>query len=210
MKKSFTVIEIIIVFLLILAAAFFMVPKSFENTRQAKNIEAWSEYYAKVQYMFSAIAAQKDEKLIKQFDDAKTNELRGEMLLELIKPYMRTGSGVEQSSYKPYYMNNMPVMDGQLYSFNNLYSTSDNKIFGLKWLNNDSKDGTYAVMMLDINGIEPPNMWGKDIFGINITLENIEPFGNSSDINAVKSDCSSRGSGVMCSYYYIWGGGDVD
>ena len=64
------------------------------------------------------------------------------------------------------------------------------------------------MLMFDMNGLLPPNRWGKDIFGINIYSEgHIEPFGKNFDMSDLKLDCSEKGLGINCSYYYIIGGG---
>ena len=66
-------------------------------------------------------------------------------------------------------------------------------------------------MMFDINGILPPNRWGKDIYGVSIfDGGRIEPFGYDEDMEDLREDCSKQGSGVSCSYYYKIGGGFDD
>ena len=68
-----------------------------------------------------------------------------------------------------------------------------------------------GIMMFDMNGILPPNRWGKDIFGINIyDGGKIEPFGFDKDMIELKKDCSDNGTGIDCSYYYKIGGGFDD
>ena len=66
-------------------------------------------------------------------------------------------------------------------------------------------------MMFDINGILPPNRWGKDIYGVNIyDVLKIEPFGFDKSMDELKKDCSEAGTGINCSYYYKIGGGFDD
>ncbi len=62
-------------------------------------------------------------------------------------------------------------------------------------------------MMFDMNGIKGPNIWGKDIFGINIYIDGkITPLGYDWNLEELKQDCSEHGSGVSCSHYYRIGG----
>ena len=62
--------------------------------------------------------------------------------------------------------------------------------------------------MYDVNGKLGPNRWGKDVFGINIYSQgHIEPFGKQFEMDELRIDCSDKGLGVNCSYYYIIGGG---
>ena len=66
------------------------------------------------------------------------------------------------------------------------------------------------MMMFDINGILPPNIWGKDIYGVDIKKDSIKPFGADLSMERLQQDCSATGSGVGCSYYYNIGGGFND
>ena len=62
-------------------------------------------------------------------------------------------------------------------------------------------------MLVDLNGIKKPNMWGKDIYGINIFLDGkITPLGYDWSVDTMKKDCSEGGTGVSCSHYYRIGG----
>ena len=60
--------------------------------------------------------------------------------------------------------------------------------------------------MYDVNGSQGPNIWGKDIFGLNIYTDRFEPFGKSSSVSEQKQDCSKNGTGLSCSNYYLIGG----
>ena len=80
-----------------------------------------------------------------------------------------------------------------------------NEIIGFKWINeNCEKDELCAIMIFDLNGLEKPNVFGEDIFGININRNGISAFGEDTDINMLKQNCKS--SGTYCSYYYLIGG----
>ena len=60
--------------------------------------------------------------------------------------------------------------------------------------------------MYDVNGRTGPNVWGKDVFGLNIYADKFEPFGKNEPINVQKQDCSKNGTGLLCSNYYLIGG----
>lgn len=205
-KNGFTIIEVVVVFLLMLGIAFFILPKSFDNTKQAKLISKWAENYSEAEYMFSVIKAQKDGEIRERLDYIKSDKERNKLLLEIIKPYLRITSKVG-SDYKQYYMNNLAVAPGGKYYFDTFYFTNTNQIVGLKWIKPDCKDiDVCAVMDFDVNGLSKPNAWGTDIFGINILKDSIEPIGKNIDPNILKDDCSKGGFGVYCSYYYLIGG----
>lgn len=204
-KNGFTIIEVTVVFLLILGVTFLVLPKSLDNTRQAKLISKWTQTYSEIEYMFSAIKAQQDGTIIQKGSGLK-KESEKSVLLDIIKPYLRITSKVD-SNYKPHSMDKKEITPKSMYYFDTFYQTSLNEILGLKWI--DRECGTNkicAIMSFDINGSTPPNTWGYDIFGINIFENKIEPIGREMLPDVLKFDCSKRGSGVSCSYYYLIGG----
>lgn len=205
-KNGFTIIEVVIVFLLMLGITFFLLPKNLESTRQAKLVSKWSEKYNELEYMFSVIRAQKDSEIKKKFQTIENDKGKEKVLLEAIKPYLRISSEVKEP-YKQYYMNKMDVPKMGRYYFDKYYYTSQNEILGLKLVNPEcNQNEICAVMAFDINGINPPNTWGIDIYGINVLKNGIEPFGKNVDPESLKTNCSKNGSGVDCSYYYLMGG----
>lgn len=206
-KNGFTIIEVIAVFLLILGVTFFILPMSLDNTKQARLISKWTEVYSEMEYMFSVIKAQTDGYLEEQFKRAPDNKGRTELLLGVVRPYLRIKSGVATSDYSQSYMNKTPVRENDRYYFDNFYYTSSDQIVGLKWFTKNCKDETVCgVIAMDVNGITPPNTWGKDVFGINILKSSIEPIGKNMDQDVLKNDCSAYGNGIYCSYYYLIGG----
>ena len=105
-------------------------------------------------------------------------------------------------------MNNSRIGKNQYYYFDDFYYAENNTIIGIKDLEQQNADDPMFMLMFDLNGLLPPNRWGKDIFGINIYGEgHIEPFGKQFDMADLKLDCSEKGFGINCSYYYIIGGG---
>ena len=199
--------EYSIVLLVIAGVLLYFMPVPFESTRQAGFISRWNETYNKVNYMFQVIHAHISDDVLKSFERAKTSEEREKLLIQIIKPYLRINT--EKSVPKRYrtkYMNKTRVYKGQDYYFDDLFYTEDSKIVGVKDMH--EHDGPLFVLMFDINGILPPNTWGKDIFGISIFDEGrIEPFGEGLNMDDLKQDCSPSGLGITCSYYYIIGGG---
>lgn len=206
-KKGFTIVEVVMVFLLIFGVTFFILPKNLDTTRQARFISKWIQKYSELEYMFSVIKAQHDEELNSKINHAADNNEREEVLLETIKPYLRITSKVTDTKYKQYYMDGEKVAPETKYYFNELYNTSSNEIVGLKWFENKCRKGVVcAAIVFDINGLEKPNKWGHDIFGINVLKDQIDPMGMGVDPYVLKRDCSHKGYGTYCSYYYLIGG----
>ena len=109
--------------------------------------------------------------------------------------------------YSSYYLNGEKVKQGDEFYFNNLYLSKNNKIIGIKDIKDDDIYHPAFIMMFDMNGLNGPNTWGKDVFGINIFVDGkINPIGAGWDIEDLKKDCSTTGTGVSCSHYYRIGG----
>ncbi len=206
-KNGFTIIEVVIVFLLILGVTFFILPLSLNNTKQAQFISKWVNTYSGLEYVFSSIKAQNELDLEQKFRHAQNNDYKTAVMLNIIKPYLRFKSGVSNQTYQPLYMDKKAIAQGDKYYFDNLYFWDEDKIFGLKWVSDKCKENDVcALMLIDINGIKLPNTWGKDIFGVNIFKDKIEPLGKNIERTILKNDCSPFGFGVYCSYYYLIGG----
>lgn len=195
-KNGFTIIEVSVVFLLILGIAFLVIPRTLNDTKQAKLISKWGQTYSETEYTFSAIKAQLEGNVVNPQKD----------LLAIIRPYFRMTSKVN-GGYRHYFMNKQPVMKDTTYHFDSFYLTSTKEILGLKWINQRCESSTVcALVSFDVNGSLPPNMWGIDVFGINVYKDKIEPIGKNVSPDMIKYDCSKKGSGVNCSYYYLIGG----
>lgn len=208
-KKRFWKLEYSITLFVIFGLIMLFVPIKIENYFQASLITKWNDRYNKVAYMFTVINAQTDDEILKSFAEAKTAEQREKLLLQLVKPYLR----IHQTDkfprrYKPKFMNGDRVAKKDYYYFNELYFADNGmQIVGIKDLVKHGNNSPWFMMMFDINGVLPPNTWGKDIFGIYIYDEGkIRPFGYEKNMEALAEDCSESGKGVDCSYFYRIGG----
>jgi hypothetical protein len=152
--------------------------------------------------------AQADAEIIKSFNHAKTNQEREKIMMTLVKPYLRVSAEDEVTNkYNVSYMNGNKVKKGDNYYFDNLYKTYTNTIIGIKDIKDEDVFHPVFIMMFDMNGLKGPNVWGKDIYGINIFIDgNITPLGTGKELEDLKKDCSTLGTGVSCSQYYRIGG----
>ena len=209
MKKHYWKLEYSIALFVFLGILLLVMPVSIENTRQANFISKWNEKLNRVEYMFSVINAHISDDMLKSMKRAQTSQEREKLMLALIKPYLRIDiDGLPVKHYHPRYINGAKVYRGQTYFFDEFYFAENNSIVGVKDIKSEKFDGVLFLMMFDMNGILPPNRWGKDIFGINIyDGGKIEPFGFDKDMTELKKDCSETGTGLGCSYYYKIGGG---
>ncbi len=204
-KKHYLKLEHSIFLFILLGILLLIMPVSFESTRQAGFISKWNEKFNRVEYMFSVINAHITEDILKSMNRAKTPEEREAILFALVKPYLRISDN-RPRRYKPKYINGSKVYKGQTYFFDDFYFAENNTIVGIKDIKSDKSEDALFLMMFDINGILPPNRWGKDIYGVSIfDGGKIEPFGFDLDMKELKKDCFE--TGISCSYYYKIGGG---
>ena len=211
-KKHYWKLEYSIALFVMLGVILLIMPFSIENTRQANFISKWNETFNRVEYMFSVMNAHISDDMIKSFNKADTPDEREKLLLTIVKPYLRINTAnYPNRHYRPRYINGNRIYKGQRYFFDDFYFAENNTIVGIKDIKSDKADDVFFLMMFDINGLLPPNRWGKDIYGVNIyDGGKIEPFGFDKSMDELKKDCSEAGTGINCSYYYKIGGGFDD
>lgn len=215
MKKNnaFTLAEISIIFLLIVLTVVIVLPHLIEDNKKLTAITQWKSTYHNLEYIFSALKVQASESDNMVFINSVDNYAKEKALYNLLKSYLRMEGEVSVNDYKTYYLNGSRVKQDDVYYITNLHITSSGKIVGLKWQNTPVKYSDkfpVAIMSVDLNGINKPNRWGYDIFGVNIYTNKIEPVGKADDDYLLKSDCSKKGKGISCSYYYYLYGGKLD
>ncbi len=204
-KKRYLKLEYSIALFVMLGILLLVMPISFESTRQAGFISKWNEKFNRVEYMFSVINAHIKDDIVGSMTKAKNSQEREKLMLQLIKPYLRINTNLTPKRYKPKYISGSRVYKGQTYFFEDFYFAENNTIVGIKDVKTETADDALFIMMFDINGIMPPNRWGKDIYGVSIFEGGkIEPFGFDLDMKELKKDCIE--TGVSCSYYYKIGG----
>lgn len=189
MKKGFTIVEVSILFVIFLIVAFLVAPLSLDDTMQAKNTSRWRNVQQDFVNIYYSINTQKDENEI-EFTDALDTIVNSE-----IKD--------ESSSYKITFMNG--TFPNNTYRFKDFKTTYSNATLAVK-LFETPQDNKLGMLMYDVNGKVGPNVWGKDVFGMNIYDDKFEPFCKAEPISHQKQDCSKNGTGLCCSNYYLIGG----
>lgn len=189
MRKGFTIIEVSILFVIFLIVALLVAPLSLDDTRQAKNTSRWRSVQQDfVNIFYSVNTKQSDEEV--NFADAFETIMANEI----------------KESMKPYRIN---FMDGTYpnatYRFSDYNLTYSDAIVATKLFDNN-QNGIKGILLYDVNGKSGPNVWGKDVFGMNIYSDRFEPFCKEKPVSEQKQDCSKNGSGLCCSNYYLIGG----
>ena len=209
-RKNFLKLEYTVTIIIIAAIIILIFPFDFSSNAQANFISRWCDKYLRLEYMFSVINAHESEEILKSLKNAPDAQIREQILIRVIQPYFRIHKEKLPKRYVAKFMNNTKVPNSSRYYFDDTYLSENGMIVGIKDLKNTNSKEPMFTMMFDINGILPPNTWGRDIYGVNIYEGKIEPFGAELPMEDLKTDCSAFGTGVSCSYYYKIGGGFND
>ena len=189
MKKAFTIVEVSILFVIFLIVAFLVAPLSLDDSLQAKNASRWRNVQSDFANIFYSINTQKEDENF-DFNKAFTSVMSGEI----------------KGNVQPY---KITFLNGQFpnstYRFNDFKLTQTNSVVSYK-LYDTPQNGVLGLLMYDVNGSVGPNVWGKDVFGLNIYSDRFEPFCKNDTIVAQKQDCTKDGNGLCCSNYYLIGG----
>ena len=207
MKKYKWKIEYSITLFVIFAIVLLLLPSRVVAPKEASYISEWNNIYHKMEYIFNAMNAQADSDIVRGLKNAKDNQEREMLMMNLVKPYLRVDvpNGTIKN-YDVYYMNSLKVSSDEEFHFDKLYK-SGTHVIGIKDVKDNDIYHPAFIMMFDVNGRKAPNTWGKDIFGMNIFIDGkISPLGAGLPTDILQSDCSAEGSGVFCSYYYRIGG----
>ena len=188
-KQGFTIVEVSILFVIFLIVAFLVAPMSLDDTMQAKNASTWKNVQQDFANIFYSINMQKEKEnfdFISAFTDVMDVELKSD-----VEPYRIT------------FMNG--TYPSNTYRFNNFKQTIGNKVVAYKLFSQPEGD-LYGYLMYDVNGVEGPNVWGRDVFGLNIYSDRFEPFCKNDPVDVQKKECAKSGTGLCCSNYYLIGG----
>ena len=188
-SNGFTIIEVSILFVIFLIVAFLVAPLSLNDNMQAKNVLRWKNVQSDFANIIYSTNVQQEENKM-SFNDA-FNAIMKEQIKNPIEPYKIT------------------YLDGSFpsgkYRFLEYYQTYRNSIVSYK-LYEKPQDGVNGILLYDLNGSKGPNVWGKDIFGLNIYQDRFEPFCKNDSVQIQKQDCSKSGTGLCCSNLNLIGG----
>ena len=163
MNKRIWRIEYSLTIFAIFTAILFFIPTSF-SSKAAVNISKWNSEYNKIEYMFSAMAAQAESEIVQNMKNAKSYNEREKYMIKLVKPYLRLSDRLTPKKYVQHYMNGKVVSKKDFYYFDMLYNNQDDLIVGIKDIIDKTPDKPVFLMMIDTNGSKKPNTWGRDIF----------------------------------------------
>ncbi|MCR5262222.1 MAG: hypothetical protein K6C94_10365, partial [Candidatus Gastranaerophilales bacterium] len=132
-KKMYPKIEYMVVALVLFAVLLLIIPFSRGNTMLAYYISKWNEVYNKVEYMFSVMNAHVDDDMLKSLKKAKTTKEKEQLLLAIVKPYLRINTeNVPSKFYRPKFKNGDKISNDDRYYFDEFYFTKNRIIIGIK------------------------------------------------------------------------------
>jgi len=209
-KRKLLKLEYAVTLVIMFAVLLLFIPFDIESTVQANFISRWNDKYLKLEYLFDVLDTHESDEILKSFKRAKNAEEREAILINLIQPYLRLTKTKLPRRYNPRFMNGERIALTDRYYFEDMYVSDNGMIVGIKDIDSDNERAPKFRIMMDINGKLPPNVWGRDIYGVNIFANGVEAFGSNLPMEKLKVDCSELGTGVGCSYYYKIGGGFDD
>ena len=191
LKDGFTLVEVIILFVIFITVAVLIVPLTVDDAVTAKHNAKWQH----VQSSFASIPI--------YMMNTKSYKDNGVISLEhFLAALVRVHPLKNVVNYKIKYLNN--DTPEEKYTFKEIYNTNNGATIAFNWYDDDNSSGgedkIKGIIMYDVNGKRGPNVWGKDIFGFNVYANKLEPFGKNEDPLTVESDCSRQGTGVYCSF----------
>lgn len=192
LKDGFTLVEVVILFIIFLTVAVLVVPLSVDDAVTAKNKAKWQH----VQSGFSTIPIS-----MLNSDNYKKNKKIA--IEDFIASIIKIHPLQNVVNYKIKYLNG--DSPEEMYTFPEIYNTDSGATIAFKWLNSSTfeEDDILGLIMYDVNGKRGPNVWGKDIFGFNVYSNRVEPFGKNQDTLTIDADTSRQGRGLYNSYAYL-------
>jgi prepilin-type N-terminal cleavage/methylation domain-containing protein len=201
-KKGFTLAEVLITLLIIGVIASIVIPNLIADSQNAELKVAWKKAYSEISQATQMIMANNGGTLIGVVANSSD-------LVNLYSNYMsviKTGSGIWPDKIS--WLNNTLVTvnggyaillnDGIAIRFGtDASSTCSTVSYYNGNANNAGSLPACYTMIVDINGMKPPNTVGKDIFAIAALSNRIIPYGTSSGF-----ECTSYGYGCSALYLY--------
>lgn len=204
---SFSVFNVVSVFLVILIFTLILLPFRLINLEQAQRIAKWKSDFEQLKYCFALVNLH--EGSIVPTSNEKGEILSEEFMLNRIKPYLnlseQTNPYIKKYKYKK--KNGRSINKSSQFYFDKFFTGKDGAIYSIKANNNYlAGDEPLFFMLIDVNGLEKPNKIGQDIFFLNIYQHDVYALGHGKTHAKLKSNCSPIAGGFFCSEYYLYGG----
>ena len=202
-KPAFSFAEIAVVVFLFFAIGCMFLSKVFDISQKSEVIYRWRHTLSNAKYSYEVILLTEKKRLL---DTLKLErEVRNKEILSMFKDTFNL-DGIKSTTkkrslknYKYRFLNGLKVQKNTKYK---------QIIVGINWFNPGciGTEDLCGVMLFDMNGIDPPNRFGLDVFGVNIYDNRLEPFGTGLSYGQNEKNCRRLETGVTCSKFYLMGG----
>ena len=189
-KKYFTISEILAISFVFLTFVLFITYFTYSNAKYAIFISKWQRIFEEAKYSYLVFLTKKqDMSNLTNFFPVQREEKSN--LPKVI------------NNHKYYFKNGKSLNSDSKYYIEKFYILEDNSLMGIKILDTEEKSG---IIIFDMNGKKGPNRLGKDIFGVDISKNSIEPFGYKNTEEEIIRNCSIEKHGAFCSEFFLIGG----
>ena len=199
-KRAYTIVEIILVLLLMGVVTYFVAPNIVNDSSMEARFSLWKTGYNTIVNKYQGVTALNIEP-----EDGDTINYKN--ISHAIIQAMQPKKVFVSKDYNIRFKDKSFVPYGNLYFFQEFYLLEKNTVLGVKVLNEEcDTEQVCGMIMLDVNGAKKPNVWGLDIFGLNVYATSIEPICRGMSYEDLKFGCAAGGQGVCCSEFYLVGG----
>lgn len=203
-KKAFTLAEVLITLGVIGIVAAMTLPTVIQNYQEKAAVTKLKKMYSTLQQAYLMNKAL-DE--IKLGQTQATNAVAAAEVAAIFVPYLHIsrdcGTDKPGCVYSGYYKA-ISGTDKNMYEYGGLaaYRVILNDGSSI-WFRKTTGSGNPATIFYDINGENPPNVHGKDLFRFEVVNDRILPEGMEGTNNPFDSTCSPTGSGYGCTAWVI-------
>ena len=216
MKKGFTLAEVLITLGIIGVVCTLTLPSLIEKHQKQVTVSKLKKIYSVLSQ--ELLLANSENSPANEFftagDTVSTNKTI-EFFQTYWLPYFNGGTTLNTpyNTEYPYKSTNGQPYKTQIKTIFSagriVFSTSDGFIIFINtmyWGNNDGetvsdpKYSTEMTVLVDINGTQSPNTFGKDVFRVTINYDknNVMPYKINNSSDNIDKDCSKTGKGETC------------
>ena len=211
MKKrtGFNLVEITIVVSLLFTTILLCLPAIFNNTKEAKIVSSWKAVYGETKSNFEIFYLNEQDGIEILCSGNKHNI--EDSMFEIVAPYLNSNLKDGQEDLKGYsfkFYNGAQIPAKSKYFVRKFAYQENGDIVGFRWLScHCGEVEPCATIVFDVNGKNPPNRLGKDVFGMFLYRSKLEALGYDASNDELEKDCNPKsGNGASCSEYYLRGG----
>ncbi len=220
-KSAFTLAEVLITLAIIGVVAAMTIPTLISDYQEKQTVTKVRKMYSTLSNAHKMIEAMGGYGAIsKDFDQNKTVQENSEIFYNLFKPHLKVikDCGFESGCWTPGYIQSMTGKDYNDYDergreYKVLLSDGTALMFYANYELEDDINTAPRVAMnikVDVNGLQKPYQWGRDVFIFNVTNDGVTPAGDINetlftfeDFCKFSNDDASGEDGIGCTGWVV-------